>query len=95
MTKSSSLLIERAYPENSRLVWGPSKSLIGRMENIEKFKVPTKVHLQVFDGMCHVLTVFTFHDAVRFQSFGLRGDCTDGFLLCFRLSTLIDQLLNS
>ncbi|KZT72544.1 alpha/beta-hydrolase [Daedalea quercina L-15889] len=29
-------------------------------ENAERFKTPTKVHLQVYDGMCHVLTVFTF-----------------------------------
>lgn len=29
-------------------------------ENVHKFSTPTKVHLQVYDGMCHVLTVFTF-----------------------------------
>ncbi|PIL36933.1 hypothetical protein GSI_00623 [Ganoderma sinense ZZ0214-1] len=29
-------------------------------ENGEKFHTPTKVHLQVFDDLCHVLTVFTF-----------------------------------
>ncbi|KAG1755513.1 Alpha/Beta hydrolase protein [Suillus lakei] len=29
-------------------------------ENAHKFSTPTKVHLQVYDGMCHVLTVFTF-----------------------------------
>ncbi|KAG1806633.1 alpha beta-hydrolase [Suillus plorans] len=29
-------------------------------ENAHKFCTPTKVHLQVYDGMCHVLTVFTF-----------------------------------
>lgn len=28
--------------------------------NVHKFSTPTKVHLQVYDGMCHVLTVFTF-----------------------------------
>ncbi|KAG1892278.1 alpha beta-hydrolase [Suillus subluteus] len=29
-------------------------------ENAHKFSTPTKVHLQVYDGMCHVLTVFSF-----------------------------------
>ncbi|KAG2156229.1 hypothetical protein DEU56DRAFT_936926 [Suillus clintonianus] len=29
-------------------------------ENARKFSAPTKVHLQVYDGMCHVLTVFSF-----------------------------------
>ncbi|KAL5508275.1 hypothetical protein ACEPAH_5894 [Sanghuangporus vaninii] len=35
-------------------------------EKARKFTTPTKVHLQVFDGMCHVLTVFTFHEAVKY-----------------------------
>ncbi|KAI0089132.1 alpha/beta-hydrolase [Irpex rosettiformis] len=35
-------------------------------ENAEKFTTPTKVHLQVFDGMCHVLTVFTFTEAAKY-----------------------------
>ncbi|KAL4249093.1 hypothetical protein ABKN59_005778 [Abortiporus biennis] len=35
-------------------------------ENAEKFQTPTKVHLQVFDGMCHVLTVFMFTDSAKF-----------------------------
>ncbi|KAG5652411.1 hypothetical protein H0H81_005059 [Sphagnurus paluster] len=34
-------------------------------ENAEKFITPTKVHLQVFDGMCHVLTVFTFTPSAK------------------------------
>ncbi|KAL5530703.1 hypothetical protein ACEPAF_6961 [Sanghuangporus sanghuang] len=38
-------------------------------EKAQKFTTPTRVHLQVFDGMkgmCHVLTVFTFHEAVKY-----------------------------
>ncbi|PCH41474.1 alpha/beta-hydrolase [Wolfiporia cocos MD-104 SS10] len=35
-------------------------------ENAEKFQIPTKVHLQVFDGMCHVLTVFTFIESAKY-----------------------------
>ncbi|KAH6915136.1 lipase/esterase [Coprinopsis sp. MPI-PUGE-AT-0042] len=35
-------------------------------ENAEKFTKPTKVHLQVFDGMCHVLTVFMFSLSARY-----------------------------
>ncbi|KAI0650222.1 alpha/beta-hydrolase [Trametes meyenii] len=35
-------------------------------ENAEKFQTPTKVHLQVFDDMCHVLTVFTFTESAKY-----------------------------
>ncbi|RDX53666.1 alpha/beta-hydrolase [Lentinus brumalis] len=35
-------------------------------ENAEKFQTPTKVHLQVFDDMCHVLTVFTFTEPAKY-----------------------------
>ncbi|KAI0082430.1 alpha/beta-hydrolase [Panus rudis PR-1116 ss-1] len=35
-------------------------------ENVAKFRTPTKVHLQVFDGMCHVLTVFTFTESAKY-----------------------------
>ncbi|KAI0368056.1 alpha/beta-hydrolase [Pilatotrama ljubarskyi] len=35
-------------------------------ENAAKFQTPTKVHLQVFDDMCHVLTVFTFTDCAKY-----------------------------
>ncbi|THH31314.1 hypothetical protein EUX98_g2870 [Antrodiella citrinella] len=37
-----------------------------QQENVEKFQTPTKVHLQVYDGMCHVLTVFTFTDSAKY-----------------------------
>lgn len=33
-------------------------------ENAERFTKPTNVHLQVFDGMCHVVTVFMFNKGV-------------------------------
>ncbi|KAI0265849.1 hypothetical protein BC834DRAFT_876659 [Gloeopeniophorella convolvens] len=35
-------------------------------ENAEKFRAPTKVHLQVYDGMPHVLTVFSFTDSAKY-----------------------------
>ncbi|KAF8165523.1 lipase/esterase [Crassisporium funariophilum] len=35
-------------------------------ENAKKFTKPTRVHLQVFDGMCHVLTVFLFTRSARY-----------------------------
>ncbi|KZP24716.1 alpha/beta-hydrolase [Athelia psychrophila] len=35
-------------------------------ENAERWTEPTRVHLQVFDGMCHVLTVFTFTPAASY-----------------------------
>ncbi|KIY49388.1 alpha/beta-hydrolase [Fistulina hepatica ATCC 64428] len=35
-------------------------------ENIERYTKPTKVHLQIFDDMCHVLTVFTFTKAAKY-----------------------------
>ncbi|KAF8897716.1 Alpha/Beta hydrolase protein [Infundibulicybe gibba] len=34
--------------------------------NAETYTTPTQVHLQVFDGMCHVLTVFTFTDSAKY-----------------------------
>ncbi|KAH7931203.1 alpha/beta-hydrolase [Leucogyrophana mollusca] len=35
-------------------------------DNLERFTKPTKVHLQAFDGMCHVLTVFTFTESAKY-----------------------------
>ncbi|KAH8113227.1 lipase/esterase [Phellopilus nigrolimitatus] len=55
-----------AYPEE----FPPRKEAVKdskrQAENIENFKEPTRVHLQVFDGMCHVLTVFTFHPSAKY-----------------------------
>ena len=42
-------------------------------ENMEKFGMPTKVHLQVFDGMCHVLTVFMFSESVSTVALWTKG----------------------
>lgn len=33
--------------------------------NFKEFTEPTKVHLQIYDGMCHVLTVFTFTPSAK------------------------------
>ena len=35
-----------------------------QQENVRKFTTPTNVHLQVYDGMPHVLTVFGYTDSV-------------------------------
>ncbi|KAI5124948.1 hypothetical protein M0805_007375 [Coniferiporia weirii] len=55
-----------AYPEE----FPPRKEAIPgtkrQATNVGKFTTPTKVHLQVFDGMCHVLTVFTFHSCAKY-----------------------------
>ncbi|KAI1786660.1 alpha/beta-hydrolase [Ganoderma leucocontextum] len=37
-----------------------------QQENAERFQTPTKVHLQVFDDLCHVLTVFTFTEPGKY-----------------------------
>ncbi|KAI0787047.1 hypothetical protein BC629DRAFT_1593579 [Irpex lacteus] len=50
------------YPTRS----GVLREARRQKENAEKFTTPTKVHLQVFDGMCHVLTVFTFTAAAKY-----------------------------
>lgn len=44
------------YPAREGVIRDGSR----QKENAHKFSTPTKVHLQVYDGMCHVLTVFTF-----------------------------------
>ena len=56
-----------AYPDKFPPRMEAVKESKRQHENFEKFKTPTKVHLQVFDDMCHVLTVFTFHPAVSFS----------------------------
>ncbi|EJD01135.1 lipase/esterase [Fomitiporia mediterranea MF3/22] len=55
-----------AYPEEFPPRMEAVKESRRQSDNVEKFKTPTKVHLQVFDGMCHVLTVFTFRPAVKY-----------------------------
>ncbi|KAI0321985.1 hypothetical protein OF83DRAFT_1168008 [Amylostereum chailletii] len=35
-------------------------------DNVEKFRTPTNVHLQVYDGMPHVLTVFSFTESANY-----------------------------
>lgn len=49
-----------AYPARESVL----KKARRQQENVEKFTRPTKVHLQVFDGMCHVVTVFMFTKSV-------------------------------
>ncbi|THH11723.1 hypothetical protein EW145_g464 [Phellinidium pouzarii] len=50
------------FPPRMESIRGSKRDLA----NVERFKSPTKVHLQVFDGMCHVLTVFTFHPSAKY-----------------------------
>ncbi|KAK0468142.1 uncharacterized protein EV420DRAFT_1503082 [Desarmillaria tabescens] len=44
---------------------GITKDSERQSSNSKKFMTPTKVHLQVFDGMCHVLTVFSFTNSAK------------------------------
>ncbi|KAK0191165.1 alpha/beta-hydrolase [Armillaria mellea] len=45
---------------------GVTKDSTRQSSNSKNFTTPTKVHLQVFDGMCHVLTVFSFTDSAKY-----------------------------
>ncbi|KAH9942586.1 alpha/beta-hydrolase [Amylocystis lapponica] len=55
-----------AHPSEYPTRMGVLKDGRRQRENLEKFQTPTKVHLQVFDGMCHVLTVFTFTESAKY-----------------------------
>ncbi|KAH0587778.1 hypothetical protein H2248_006536 [Termitomyces sp. 'cryptogamus'] len=54
-----------AHPSEYPLRHGVMQDGHRQKENAERFTNPTKVHLQVFDGMCHVLTVFTFTKSAK------------------------------
>ncbi|TBU23510.1 alpha/beta-hydrolase [Dichomitus squalens] len=49
-----------AHPKDYPVRQGVLQEGRRQKENADKFQTPTKVHLQVFDDLCHVLTVFTF-----------------------------------
>ncbi|GJE84268.1 alpha/beta-hydrolase [Phanerochaete sordida] len=55
-----------ANPDKYPTRKGILKDGVRQRENAQKFTKPTRVHLQVFDGMCHVLTVFTFTDSAKY-----------------------------
>ncbi|GBE80022.1 alpha/beta-hydrolase [Sparassis crispa] len=55
-----------AHPKDYPTRAGALREARRQKENAEKFQTPTKVHLQVFDGMCHVLTVFTFTKSAKY-----------------------------
>ncbi|OSC99002.1 alpha/beta-hydrolase [Trametes coccinea BRFM310] len=55
-----------AHPKDYPARQGVLREGRRQKENAEKFQVPTKVHLQVFDDMCHVLTVFTFTECAQY-----------------------------
>ncbi|KAI0921632.1 hypothetical protein AcW2_006545 [Taiwanofungus camphoratus] len=55
-----------AHPKDYPAREGVLKEGRRQRENADKFQTPTKVHLQVFDGMCHVLTVFTFTQSAKY-----------------------------
>lgn len=67
-----------AYPNAYPVRESVLKEARRQQENVEKFTRPTKVHLQVFDGMCHVVTVFMFTKSVS----GLIGSFS--FLFYFK-----------
>ncbi|KAK0206338.1 hypothetical protein DFS33DRAFT_1372681 [Desarmillaria ectypa] len=54
-----------AYPSEYPVRDGITKDSERQSFNSKKFVTPTKVHLQVFDGMCHVLTVFSFTNSAK------------------------------
>ncbi|KAF9268159.1 alpha/beta-hydrolase [Marasmius fiardii PR-910] len=54
-----------AYPQEYPTRRGVLRDGKRQKENMEKFSAPTKVHLQVYDGMCHVLPVFMFTPSAK------------------------------
>ncbi|KAJ7714315.1 alpha/beta-hydrolase [Mycena maculata] len=54
-----------AYPEQYPTRRGALRDARRQKENSERYTRPTKVHLQVYDDMCHVLTVFTFTESAK------------------------------
>ncbi|KAJ3518062.1 hypothetical protein NLJ89_g103 [Agrocybe chaxingu] len=55
-----------AHPTEHPTREGVLRDSVRQKENAEIFTRPTKVHLQVFDGMCHVLTVFMFTKSAKY-----------------------------
>ncbi|EIW82351.1 alpha beta-hydrolase [Coniophora puteana RWD-64-598 SS2] len=55
-----------AHPDQFPVREGVIRDGWRQKENLQRFTTPTKVHLQVFDDMCHVLTVFTFIDCANY-----------------------------
>ncbi|KAJ6490399.1 Alpha/Beta hydrolase protein [Mycena vitilis] len=55
-----------AHPESYPIRKGALRGARRQKENAGKFTRPTKVHLQVFDDMCHVSTVFTFTESAKY-----------------------------
>ncbi|KAF4601981.1 hypothetical protein EYR40_005182 [Pleurotus pulmonarius] len=55
-----------AYPDQYPARKGVLREGRRQKENAERFTAPTKVHLQVFDGMCHVPTVFSFTESAKY-----------------------------
>ena len=53
-----------AYPASFPLRQGAVGGSQRQQDNAKKFTTPTNVHLQVFDGMPHVLTVFGYTESV-------------------------------
>nr|GAT59993.1 lipase/esterase [Mycena chlorophos] len=54
-----------AHPEKYPTRKGALRDAHRQQENAKRFTEPTKVHLQVYDDMCHVLTVFTFTESAK------------------------------
>jgi len=53
-----------AYPASYPLREEAMRSSKRQQDNLKRFTTPTNVHLQVYDGMPHVLTVFGYTDCV-------------------------------
>ena len=53
-----------AHPASYPLRQGAMRGSKRQQENAKKFTTPTNVHLQVYDGMPHVLTTFGYTESV-------------------------------
>ncbi|THH16438.1 hypothetical protein EW146_g4194 [Bondarzewia mesenterica] len=60
-----------AHPDEYPARRGVLREGIRQSENAKKFTTPTKVHLQVFDGMPHVLTVFMFTNSAKYAYYSI------------------------
>ncbi|KAJ7068464.1 alpha beta-hydrolase [Mycena amicta] len=54
-----------AYPEKYPTRKGALRDSHRQQENAGLYTEPTQVHLEVYDDMCHVLTVFTFTESAK------------------------------
>ncbi|KAF7301841.1 AB hydrolase superfamily protein C4A8.06c [Mycena indigotica] len=54
-----------SHPEKFPTRKGTLRDAHRQQENAGRYTEPTKVHLELYDDMCHVLTVFTFTESAK------------------------------